>query len=197
MSGFSYSEKLKGNEAALEEGQLATVHTTGSITNKTDRLHLGKDWRRLALPSKWETHPEDQGILAKGVNKGDGNTNVTLSLALNEAETKAASRERRQVLFNVTCEEGSSQENARDAALIYSVIEYKLATNSNSQQAMVEAIFTPEPTNPWHWSAIFESIQTKEHYNNRDTDFVSTIKGREVNYHLRTVRAPQHLLVIV
>lgn len=62
---------------------------------------------------------------------------------------------------------------------------------------MVEAIFTPEPTNPWHWSVIFESIQTKEHCNNRDTDFVRTIKGREVNYHLRTVRAPQHLLVMV
>lgn len=52
VSGFSYSEKLKGNEVALEGGRLATVHTTGSITNKTDRLHLGNDWRRLALPSK-------------------------------------------------------------------------------------------------------------------------------------------------
>lgn len=142
-------------------------------------------------------HPEDQGTLVKGVNKGDGNTTMALSLALNETETKAASRERRQVLFDITCEEGSSQENAWDVALIYSVLEHKLDTYSNSQQAMVEAVFTPEPTNPWHWSVIFESIQTREHYNNRDTDFVRTIKGREVNYHLRTVRAPQHLLVVV
>ena len=49
---------------------------------------------------------------------GGGDMTMAKIIALNQAKTKAASKEKRQVAFGIACEEGSNQENAPDAALV-------------------------------------------------------------------------------
>ena len=51
---------------------------------------------------------------------GGGDMTMAKCIALNQARTKAASKKKRQVVFDITCEEGSNQENAPDAAVVYS-----------------------------------------------------------------------------
>ena len=77
------------------------------------------------------------------------------------------------------------------------MLEKELANDPNSQLHMVEEIFTPDPTNPWHWSIIFNSTKTKDRYENRETEFTRVINRREVTYRIRTKGAPQRLLITV
>ena len=126
---------------------------------------------------------------------GGGDMTMAKRIALNQARTKATSKEKRQVVFDITCEEGSNQENAPDAAVVYSVLEKELANDPNSQLDTVEAIFTPDATNPWRWSVIFDSTETKDRYYNRETEFSRAINGREVTYRIRTKAAPQRLVI--
>lgn len=99
-------------------------------------------------------------------------------LALNEARTKAASKERQQVVSDITCEEGPNQETIPDAAHICSVLGNELAAAPNLQINTLEAIYTPERSNHWHWSIIFDSTDSKQLYDNREEDFIRMVGGK-------------------
>ena len=90
---------------------------------------------------------------------------------------------RMRLLFTVTEDKGEKEKD--------------LANDPNSQLDTVEAIFTPDPTNPWRWSIIFDSTETKDRYYNRETEFSRAINGREVTYRIRTKAAPQRLVITV
>ena len=112
--GLSYRGKSEGNRGSSR-------YTRGRGRSQTNRLHLGKVERRLVLlykrdaPGKEKNGSEGE---QNQQNMGGGDMTMAKSIALNQAKTKAASKEKRQVAFDIACEEGSNQENAPDPALV-------------------------------------------------------------------------------
>ena len=72
-----------------------------------------------------------------------------------------------------------------DAALVYKILPEKLAVETNSQHSTITAIFATDPSNPWPWSVIFDSITTKQIYETRDATFAKDFEGVTYTYRPR------------
>ena len=118
--------------------------------------------------------------------RGEEGFTMAESIALSTAKTQAADKEKRQVIFNITCNEEPSLENTPDAALIYSVLQNEFAADFDLQPNMVEAIISSEPTNWWQWSVIFDSTTTKQHFERKDKQCIRFTGGTEFTYNIRT-----------
>ena len=142
------------------------------------------------------THRTEETVNSAN-RRGEENLTMAEHLTRSAERTEAAEKEKRQVIFEITCNEEPSLENTPDAALVYEVLQDEFATDFNLQPDMVQAIFTPEPTNWWRWSVIFDSSTTKQHFERKEKQCIRSRGGQEITYQIRTAGAPQRLLVTV
>ena len=84
-----------------------------------------------------------------------------------------------------------------DAALVYKMLQEKLALETHSHPSTIAAIFATDPSNPWSWSVIFDSNATKKIYETRDASFAKDFEGVTYTYRLLTKSAAKQLLVTV
>ena len=110
---------------------------------------------------------------------------------------RAANCERRLVFRLSLDKETIPAKLIPDTALVYKILQKKLAVETNSKQSTITAIFATDPSNPQSWSMTFDSTATKQIYETRDTTFANRFEGVIYMYRLRAKRAAKQLLVTI
>ena len=124
--GLSYRGKSEGNRGGSRYTRGRGRYYYGphnrqyQTHNKQAPLRQGREMAGPPMQKRDAPGKEKNGSEGEQnqQNMGGGDMTMAKSIALNQAKTKAASKEKRQVAFDIACEEGSNQENAPDAALV-------------------------------------------------------------------------------
>ena len=64
-----------------------------------------------------------------------------------------------------------------DAALVYKILQEKLALETYLHPSTIAAIFATDPSIPWSWSVIFDSNATTKLCETRDASFAKDFEG--------------------
>ena len=70
-------------------------------------------------------------------------------------------KEKRQLLFEISCKQGSTPERALpNAAMVYRALTEKLSLANEPIAQAIEAIYAPNSNSPWSWCVIFNLEDT-------------------------------------
>lgn len=98
-------------------------------------------------------------------------------------------KEKRQLLFEISCKQGSIPEWALlNAAMVYRALTQKLSLANEPIAQAIEAIYTPNPNSPWSWCVIFTSEDTRAKFEAKQTQlwWFDTTTKQEYTYTITT-----------
>ena len=96
---------------------------------------------------------------------GEDTLTLAQQIRLNQERERSANCEQCRLIIGLSCDKGTTPAKLiPDAAPVYKILHEKLAVETNLQHSAVVAIFATEPSNPWSWSVIFDSIARKQIY---------------------------------
>ena len=106
-------------------------------------------------------------------------------------------RKRRQLLFEIGCNQRNIPKNALpNASLIYTTLNKQMSLTNDTSNRQVEAIYQPGPNNFWRWFVMFSSDYLKDNFQVKEAELRWTYDNDKTQiYSVRTTGAPRRLLM--
>ena len=159
---FRLSKVGRGQEMDIPGEGFRLPRVKKAAATKTKRAIFGPSNPREGAPGEKVSVDNVEAPVRAKTLRGD-----TLTLAprihLNQERERAANCEQRRLIFELSCDkETIPAKLISDVALMYKILQEKLAVETNSQRSTITTIFATDPSNPWSWSVMFDSTATKQ-----------------------------------
>ena len=173
---------------ALLAGGKNRGNPSSRVSNKQDRS--------TTTTSSGQVEPESSnqrkitGVWGNTLEEEGGNSlnsrpqqTMAETVRAKHLQIERRAKERRQLLFEISCKQGSIPERALpNAAIVYRALTEKLSLPNEPIVQAIEAIYAPNPNSPWSWCVLFNSENTRAKFEAKQTQLCWIDKTTEQEY---------------